>query len=471
MRSVLIGMDSEKKIEKDIRLPRGKSTVDDQESVSVTIYNSNMGLVKDIRNISIPTGHSELQFMGVAEKINPATVHIKSITEPNALGVVEQSFEYDLLNPNKLLDKYVGKEITLVIRRMDGNSEHLVTKRATLLSNNDGQVWRIGGEIVINPANISEIRFDELPPDLIARPALVWSLQNEGRDRHSIEVSYITGDLSWLADYILVVNPDDTRADLNGWVTIVNNSGATYRNSELKLVAGEVHREQRDGRRMMIASTKALATEQFQEDSFFEYHIYSLQRRTTLKDRQTKQISLLSATDFVISKELVLNGQPHYIRSSGPPGEAIRQNVGVSLSFRNGVESSLGIPLPMGTMRVYKADRSGSLQFIGEDRVEHTPKDEILLVNVGNAFDVVADRRMIDFKQSGRSVYECEHEIRIRNHKKEAITVTVNEPIGGQWEMLSSSYPVERTAAFAARFKVPIEKDGESVLNYRVRII
>lgn len=430
-----------------------------------------MGLVKDIRTIVIPSGASELQFMDVAEKINPTTVHIKSITSPNALDVVEQSYEYDLLDPQKLLDKYVGKELTLVIRRVEDGSEHLVTKRAMLLSNNNGQVWRIGGEIVINPSNISEIRFDELPADLIAKPTLVWYLINGGSDRHTLEASYITDDLNWVSDYVLVVNQDDSKADLNSWVTIVNNSGASYRNAELKLVAGDVRREQRTDRAAMMASAKASVAPQFQEESFFEYHIYALQRRTTLKDRQTKQISLLSAADFAIRKELVLNGQPQYFRSFNSPGEAMRQKVGVSLVFRNDKESGLGTPLPMGTIRVYKADRSGSLQLIGEDRVEHTPKDEALRINIGNAFDVVADRKLIDFKQSGRTVNEYAYEIRIRNHKDEAVTVIVNEPIGGQWEMLSSSYPVEKTAAFAAQFKVPVGKDGQSVLNYRVRII
>lgn len=220
----------------------GTSTIEDQKSVAITVYNSNLGLVKDTRTLRLPRGASQLRFMDVAQQINPATVHIKSTTAPNALDVIEQSYEYDLLNPQKLLDKYVGKELTLVLRTVENNTEKMVPTRATLLSNNSGQVWQIGDQIVINPTNIAEIRFDRLPQDLIAKPTLVWSLNNTGAQEHTVEASYLTQGLNWRADYVVVVNQNDTKADLNGWVTINNNSGTAYRNAELKLVAGDVNR-------------------------------------------------------------------------------------------------------------------------------------------------------------------------------------------------------------------------------------
>lgn len=451
-----------------------QSTIDDQSKVAITVYNSNLGLVKDTRALRLARGSSELRFMDVAQQINPATVHIKSLNAPNALSVIEQSYEYDLLNPQKLLDKYVGRELTLVLRTLENNTERLVPTPATLLSNNQGQVWQIGNQIVINPTNIAEIRFDRLPADLIAKPTLVWRLNNTGADSHTVEASYLTSGIGWRSDYVVVVNNDDTKADLNGWVTINNNSGATYRNAELKLVAGDVNRVKdqvtlaRDMRKLEMAA--AAEAPQFQEQAFFEYHLYSLQRPATLKNNETKQISLLSAAGLNVRKELVLNGQPYYYQGYNNPGEPIKEKVGVYIEFRNSKDNGLGQPLPAGIVRVYKADETGAQQFIGENRIDHTPKDESVRVKLGDSFDLVAERKQTDFRTISRRVFEYAYEIRLRNHKQEAVTVIVNEPIGGDWEIISSSFPAEKTAAFAARFSVPVPKDGEAVLSYRVRV-
>ncbi|MEP7274050.1 MAG: hypothetical protein ABI882_21305, partial [Acidobacteriota bacterium] len=343
----------------------GQSTLDDQRSVAITVYNSNLGLVKDTRALRLPRGASQLRFMDVAQQINPTTVHIKSLTAPNGLEVIEQSYEYDLLNPQKLLDKYVGKELTLVLRKLENNTEQMVPTRAILLSNNNGQVWQIGDQIVINPSNISDIRFDRLPADLIAKPTLVWTLNNTGGETHTVEASYLTTGINWRSDYVVVVNQTDTKADLNGWVTIDNRSGAAYRNAELKLVAGDVNRVQdtpingRDMVRKAEMMTQGAQAPQFQEQSFFEYHLYGLQRPTTLKNNETKQISLLSAANFTVKKELVLNGQQFYYQGYNNPGEPIKEKVGVFIEFKNSKENSLGVPLPAGVVRVYKADTGG----------------------------------------------------------------------------------------------------------------
>lgn len=452
----------------------GTSTLEDQKSVAITVYNSNLGLVKDTRILRLPRGTSQLRFMDVAQQINATTVHIKSLTAPDSLSVVEQSYEYDLLNPAKLLDKYVGQEITLVIRSIENNTEKLTPTRATLLSNNSGQVWQIGGQIVINPTNVAEIRFDRLPQDLIAKPTLVWTLNNTGADTHTVEASYLTQGLNWRSDYVVVVNSNDTKADLNGWVTLTNSSGTAYRNADLKLVAGDVNRagDVMTSVKSMRATDMAGAAPQpqFQEQAFFEYHLYTLQRKATIKNNETKQISLLSAADFGIKKELVINGQPYYFQGYNNPGEPIKEKVGVYIGFKNGKENGLGQPLPAGIVRVYKADSTGSQQFIGEDRIDHTPKDETIRIKLGDAFDVVAERKQTDYKNIARRVFEYAYEIRIRNHKEEAVTVVVNEPIGGDWEIINSSFPAEKTAAFAAKFNVPIAKDGEAVLSYRVRV-
>lgn len=452
----------------------GQSTIDNQEKVAITVYNSNLGLVKDTRTLRLPRGASQLRFMDVAQQINPATVHIKSLTAPNAMNVIEQSYEYDLLNPQKLLDKYVGQELTLVLRRVENNTERLLPTRATLLSNNAGQVWQIEGQIVINPTNIAEIRFERLPQDLIAKPTLVWTLNNTGAETHTVEASYLTQGLNWRADYVVVVNQNDTKADLNGWVTLTNTSGTAYRNAELKLVAGDVNRvrdEVQMAKTMRAMEVAAAApAPQFQEQSFFEYHLYTLQRTTTVKDNETKQINLLSSSNFNVKKELVLNGQQYYYQGYNNPGEPIKEKVGVYIEFKNSKDNDLGQPLPAGIVRVYKADQSGAQQFIGENRIDHTPKDESVRVKLGDAFDIVAERKQTDYKAIARRVFEYAYEIRIRNHKDEPVTVIVNEPIGGDWEIVNSTFPAEKTAAFAARFNVPVAKDGEAVLAYRVRV-
>ena len=455
--------------------PANVSTIENQDKVSITIYNSNLGLVRDTRTLRLPRGTSQLRFMDVSQKINPATVHIKSLTAPNNLNVVEQSYEYDLLNPEKLLEKYVGQELTLVIRKLENNTEQLVPTRATLLSNNGGQVWKIGNQIVINPTNVAEIRFDRLPSDLIAKPTLVWTLNNSGNDSHSVEASYLTDGLDWRADYVVVLSQGDTKADLNGWVTITNQSGTTYRNAELKLVAGDVNRVQdepafRSRTKGVAMAMQSAPPPQFNEETLFEYHLYTLQRPTTVKQNETKQINLLSAANLAVTKELVLNGQSYYFQGNNSPGEAIKEKIGVYVEFKNSKENNLGQPLPAGILRVYQADQSGSQQFIGENKIDHTPKDEAVRVKLGDVFDVVAERKQTDFKGLARRTFEYAYEIRIRNHKTEPVTVIVNEPIGGDWEIINSSLPAEKTAAFAARFKVPIPADGETTLTYRVRV-
>lgn len=449
------------------------STAEEQKSVAITIYNVNLGLIRDRRDIALPRGEASLKFGGVAQQINPATVHIKSLTAPDALSVVEQNYEYDLLSPQKLLDKYVGKKVTLVLRSYANQNEVLTPTEATLLSNNSGAVWQIGDQIIINPSNIAEIRFPQLPENLIAKPTLVWKLSSDRAATQSVEASYLTGGINWRADYVVLVNSDETRADVTGWVTIDNNTGAEYNNAELKLVAGDVHRaqdRQAYESKMRDAVAGAAKSEQFKEESFFEYHLYTLQRRTTLKNAQTKQISLLEANGVGANKQFVIYGQPYYYRGYNNPGEPIKEKIGVYIEFANSQKNGLGQPLPAGIIRLYKADSTGGQQFIGEDRIDHTPKDENVKVKVGDAFDIVGERKMMDYRVISSRVYEYAYQIAIRNHKKEAVTVTVNEPIGGDWEMLTSSHKWEKTAAFASRFTVPVAADGSATLSYRVRV-
>lgn len=451
------------------------TTARDRQSVNITVYNSNLGLVRETRRLTLPSGRIALRFADVTAQIRPETVHLASLTAPSSLRILEQNYQYDLLNPAKLLDKFVGREITLVLRRYQNNTESFEPVQATLLSNNGGQVWRINGQIVINPTNISEIRFPDLPKNLVATPTLVWDVENTTTASQNVEASYLTAGMNWRSDYVLLVNADDTKGDLQGWVTLTNGSGATFEDARLQLVAGDVNRVSNRENDYALAGAMqrktAVDEAQFQEQGFFEYHLYTLQRPATIRDNETKQVSLLEAAGFDVKKEFVLNGQHYYYTGYNNPGAAIKEKVGVFIQFRNSLQNKLGMPLPAGTIRLYKKDDKGNQQFIGEDRIDHTPKDEDVRVKVGDAFDIVAERKQTDFKvlASGH-LYEYAYEIKIRNHKDTPITVVVNEPIGGDWEMVSSTFEAKKTAAFAAQFNVPVAKDGESTLSYRVRI-
>ena len=453
--------------------PQDASTLDDQTELALTVYNSDLALVRDVRTLQLPRGISDLRFMDVAATVNPATVHFRSLTEPSRLGVLEQNYEYDLLEPDKLLRKYVGRDVTLVRTRQDGGTTREESVTARLLSYNNAPVWQIGGEIVTGYPS-SHIRFPELPGNLFARPTLIWSLNNEGGTRHRVEASYLATKLSWNADYVLTVARDDRSADLDGWVTITNGSGTAFRNASLQLVAGDLNRVRQAFGRMesdlMAPRAAALAEQKMTQEAFSDYHLYTLDRKTTVNNNQTKQVSMLGASAFPVVKRYVVNGQSFYYRNSQTPGAPIKDVVQVFYQFKNEQKGGLGMPMPAGTVRVYQADSKGGVQFVGEDRISHTAKDETINLKIGNAFDVVCERKQTDFRKIATGVYELEYAIALRNHKTSPVSVEVNEPIGGTWEMLQSSHKWTKTDAWAAQFTVPVAIDGASTLRYRVRV-
>jgi hypothetical protein len=447
------------------------TTLNDQTDLSVTVYNSNIALVRDVRNLAVPSGVFRLKLMDIAATVNPATVHFRSLTEPDKLGVLEQNYEYDLLEPAKLLHKYVGKEVTLTRSYMDNGSTKREEIKATLLADNNGPVWKIGNDIVTGMYGES-YRFPEVPANLYDRPTLLMSLENSGSRKQQIEASYLAGNLSWNSDYVLTVGRDDKTADLDGWVTLVNNSGTAFRNARLQLVAGELNRIQPAAAPMPArdaAMNKAMRAEQFAQENFSEYHLYTLGRKTSVEDKETKQISLLQGSGIPVEKRLVVNGQNYYYHNQYSPGSPIKDNVMVFYKFKNEEKSGLGMPMPAGNVRVYQKDSKGNILFVGEDRIDHTPKDEALNIHIGTAFDVIAERKQTDYKHIDTHTWEMEFEITLRNHKDTPITVEMNEPIGGDWEMLTSSYKYTKTAAWAAQFNVPVAANGTSVLKYRIR--
>lgn len=449
------------------------ATLADQVDLAVTVYNSNIALVRDVRELPLPLGTADLRFMDIAASVNPASVLFRSLTAPTKLAVWEQNYEYDLLEPQKLLHKYVGREVTLVRLRQENGTTRQEELKATLLAFNNGPVWKIGNEIVTG-LHADHYRFPELPENLYSRPTLVWTLQNQGPERHRVEASYLTGNLSWSADYVLAVGRDDTSATLDGWVTLVNTSGASYPNARLQLVAGDLHRVmqqyQQDAAEARVLLERAAASAQFAREAFSEYHLYTLSRRTSIRNQETKQISLLSASGVPVEKAFVVEGQQFYYRNPQHPGTPLKDAVKVLYRFKNDERSGLGIPLPAGVVRVYQADAGGGMQFIGEDRINHTPKDESLALYVGDAFDIVCERQQTDYVRLSDRVAEMEFEVTLRNHKNKAITVEVNEPIGGDWTIVKSTHEAKKTSAWAAQFPVPVASEGTAVLRYRVRI-
>ncbi|MDO8729758.1 MAG: DUF4139 domain-containing protein [Candidatus Omnitrophota bacterium] len=447
-----------------------KSTVDDQTSVEVTVYNSNLGLVKDVRKVRVPAGRGELRFMDVASAIQPVTVRVRSVNQPEAFSVLEQNYEYDLMSPAKLLDKFVGKKIKLV--EWKEFQDRKDTVEATLLSNNNGEIYQVGNEIYLGHPGIRVL--PEIPENLIAKPTLMWLYDNQGRPEQELEVSYLTSNINWNADYVLVLNKEDTGVDLSGWVTVNNQSGAAYKDAKLKLIAGTIHRAsepQMLGRyaeeRQM--SAKASMADGFQEQGFFEYHIYDLQRPTTIKENQTKQIELLQAAGAAAQKEMLVYGAQNWFTYQYQE-QIPEQPVKVYVKFKNSEENHLGMPLPAGVVRVYKKDAQEKLQLIGEDRIKHTPKDEEVKLEIGEAFDVVAERKQTDYKQITSGVHESEWEITLRNHKTEPVTVGIIEPLYGNWSVISNSHPFTKVDAFTIRFDAEVPKDGEVKVLYRVRV-
>jgi hypothetical protein len=308
-----------------------QTTLEDQVDLGLTVYNSEIALVRDVRNLQLKAGSSELRFMDIAATVNPSTVHFRSLTEPARLTVVEQNYEYDLLEPEKLLRKYVGRDVTLVRVRSTNGTTTEEEVQARLLSYNNGPVWQINGEIVTG-LHADHIRFPELPGNLFSRPTLIWTLDNSGTGKHRVEASYLAGKLSWNADYVLTVGRDDKAADLDAWVTLTNNSGTAFNNARLQLVAGDLNRvreQARDAAEFRARLENVAAAAPMAQESFSEYHLYTLGRKTTINNAQTKQVSMFEGTGLPVTKRYIVDGQAFYYRNQQHPGAPLKDTVNV----------------------------------------------------------------------------------------------------------------------------------------------
>jgi hypothetical protein len=470
---------------------QSRPTSGERTSVDLTIYNQNLSLIREERTFTLSKGISNVVVPDIPSTIDGTSVHFVSLTDASAVKVLEQNYQFDLVSQGKLMEKYLGKQIEFIRLDEATKKEYSVVGKllasgyATNYGNvsySGGMIAEINGKIEINPSG--RIVLPSLPEGLILKPQLEWLVSNTKDGNHKTELSYLAGQLSWSCNYVAVLDKSDSKLDMTGWVTLTNNSGTTFKNAGLKLVAGDVNivRERFAQEGMMMKSVAVDASEpQFKQTDLFEYKLYSLQRKTDLGNNETKQIELTSGKNVNSKKVFIYDGlanqwrywaNNYSYRAQGSFGQQSNPKVGVYVTFKNDEKSGLGIALPKGKVRVYKRDDEGKEQFIGEDEIDHTPKDEELRLYLGNAFDIVGERAQKDFRSlaAGRLIEET-IEIKVRNHKNETVEVQIYEHPWrwSQWEMLKSNTDWEKVDQSTLRFPVKIAKDGEKVVTYTIR--
>ncbi|HQR53064.1 MAG TPA: hypothetical protein PLZ79_07315 [Burkholderiales bacterium] len=440
-------------------------------------------MVRHERTLPLEKGRNPVRFVDVAERIDPTTVSFESLTDPSGTSVLEQNFQFDLISQDKLLQRYIDQAVTVEQAR----GQSVESFSGTLLSTQGGLVLREkDGTVRLVPSHAG-VKLPGLPGGLITRPTLVWDVSARRAGPHRARVSYQTAGMTWWADYNVTYaeaqGVDSCKLDLGAWVSIVNQSGASYPEAALKLVAGDVHRAAPQAAAPSRAIAKAAHEDRvagFEEKAFFEYHLYTLGRPTSLPDNSTKQIELFPAAHGVAcEKTLVYYGaQPAYAYGPNPLvdrdyGIASNRKVDVYLSFRNAADRGLGMPLPAGRVRVSKLDSADqTLEFVGEDAIDHTAQDETVRLRMGSAFDVVGERRQVDFRvDTSRRQMSEEIEVRLRNHKKQPATVIVKENLyrWTNWKVTETSHKFAKEDARTVHFPVQIAAGGESILRYTVQ--
>jgi len=442
--------------------PEHTTTLADQTSVNLTIYNGSLALVHDRRHVALAAGENPIAWRDVSANMDATTAILEDTSAPGAVRVVEQNFNYDLLRPQAILDKYVGRSVTVVHDKpIPGRPAR---ETAMLLSDNEGIVLKYSDRVETQLEG--HLEFPGIPPDLRDRPTLVLDLATDKAADADLDLSYISGGLAWHADYVGVVAPDESHMDLSGLVTLSNSGGTTFRDAHLQLVAGNVNVAQPPPTRMIMGAIarSVSAAPQFTQENYFEYHLYTLQRTTTIANEQTKQVSLLSAHDVPIHKTLELRGSPYYYSSrNGDLGTKLK--VGVYETFTN-KGGDLGIPLPGGTVRLYKNDTAGTSQFLGSDRIDHTPRNEDVRLHLGDSFDVTANRKQTDFKLPGNCTFQTSYEIEVKNAKTDLVDVLIVEPIPGDWSITSESQPHVKSSSSTATWTVHVPPGSSTKLDY-----
>lgn len=440
-----------KEVPKIALISLAKAASPEKTRNEVTVYNQNLALIKEYRTMDLSKGNNIVKYVDVASQIDPTSVMFRDPESINTI-VVEQNYEYDLISSDKLLDKYLDKEITVTSENESFTGKLLGHSGGITLQTNKGV-------IVLN--NYRKIEYPDTA-GLLTKPTLIWQVYTDSSGSREVETTYLTGGMNWRADYIATIDQNDLKANIKGWVTIENKAGTVYPDAKLKLVAGDINRvypPQNYEIGMAYATAKPTAMggypPSFSQEGLFEYHLYTLQHPTTLNNNEIKQISLLSADNVAAKKEYSFENNRD-------------TKVKVTLNITNSQENNLGMPMPKGIVRVYKADSDGQLQFLGEDSIDHTPKDEKMRINVGNAFDIVAKRIMLNSESLGSYGYRESYSIELRNHKTEDIKITVIEHAYGNWQITKSTDQYNKKDANTFEFEVITPKDATKTITYTI---
>ena len=461
--SVAPKIHAESTIEQAKQIVVGNGT---QSDLSVTVYNNNFALVREVRETVLPKGMVELEFQDVPKTIDATSVTVKSVGQRNQVSVLEQNYRYDLLNRETLLSKFVGRKLKYSRRVIDGSSDEKILREGNLLAL-DPEIVDFGDEIEIDPEGTITLSY--VPEELTSKPTLVWLLENQVYGPQQLETSYLANGISWQADYIAVLDDESGEFDLSAWVTMKNQSGARFKNALIKLVAGDVNRVKADRQlyeERFTTARRAMSEAMPQQESFSEYHLYTLPRRSNLANNETKQINLMSADGVGFTKEYVLSSSAGNRRMA----ESKKSKFDVKLKFDNRKKNKLGMPLPAGRVRVYQEDSSGALQLVGEDRVKHTPEDETVTLSVGKAFDLVAERKQTSYRRIGDRGVEVSYEITVRNQKREKVTAIVQERIFGDWIISDENVQGDKLDATTQEYKFDVEAKGFKTIKYTSRI-
>jgi hypothetical protein len=441
--------------------------------IALTVYNSDLALVREARRLDLPAGRIGLRLAGVPDGIEARSVQVE-FTGPEGVRVLEQNLLSDLITPQRVLELWVGEPLTLVFDEGDGEERRVP---ATLLSTNGGLVFRTEDEVLLDPT--ARIALPRLPADLLPRPLLEWQLDVRRAGERELRARYLTRGLSWSADYVATLDDESGHLRLGAWVTVENRTQTSFDEADLQLVAGEVHRvspaRQVRGRNVVdgiaMEAVAAPPPQQFQQQALGDYHLYALERPASLGARSSKQIALRDAGQVPFTRRYVVTSGPRYIVSRRPGGDPQERPVEVRVEFLNSDETGLGAPLPAGIVRLYAppAEGGGEALFVGEDRVPHTAVDETVSLTAGRSFDLVAERLQTDHQERRRG-FEAAFEIRLRNRRDEAARIQVRETVPGDWTVLESSHPFEKRDVSTIQFDMDVPAGAEVVLTYRVRV-
>jgi hypothetical protein len=443
-----------------------------QQGVGLTIYNDNFAVVRESRPMAFEQGTNIVKFTDVASAIDPTSVSFKSLSSPGAVSILEQNYEYDLVNSDSLLKRYIDKKVTIELKGSGADTSQEITGVLMAAMGNDLILKNEKNEIqIVDKTSTGKISLRELPDDLVTRPTLVWLADSKEKGQQLCQVTYTTGRVGWNADYLAVLNADETKIDFSGWVTIDNKSGAGYKDATIKLIAGDVRRVVEpvpmERGRMVYAMKGGADQAGFEEKPFMEYHLYTLGRKSTVNNNQVKQIEFITPASGVPSNKIyIYERKPRWFYEN----KNQKDKVNVKIEFENTRENGLGIALPKGKIRVFKKDPAdGTLEFVGEDKIDHTPAKEKLSLYIGDAFDIVPQYTLVDGKYGEHYSRET-HKIELRNRKQSAVTVYVDEKLtqGRNWTIEKSTHEYKKRDVNTIRFEVKIEADSTAAIEYTV---